>query len=108
MVEDALKEPESIKYLFIEPFQVKARFYPLFFFLILMLTGIRVDLLVPLLFGGLFHLVRCNGLITRISTYLDDKLLTENLVSVGFLKTGSEHRILKTMDEMVTSDSVIL
>lgn len=108
MVEDAIKDPESLKYLFIEPFQVKAKFYPLFFFFILLLSGIRVDLLVPIVLGGLFHLIRCNNLITSISTYLDDKLLTENLVSVGFLKTGSEHRVLKTMDEMVTSDSVIL
>lgn len=89
MVEDAFKDPESIKYLFIEPFQVKAKFYPLFFLLILLISGIRVDLLVPLFFGGVFHLIRCNSPITSISSYLDDKLLTENLVSVGFLKTGS-------------------
>jgi hypothetical protein len=92
MVEDALKDPQSLKYLFIEPFQVKAKFYPLFFFALLMLGSIRVDLLVPIILGAVFHLTSCNSLITRISTFLDDRFLSEQLVSVGFLKTGSEHR----------------
>jgi hypothetical protein len=39
---------------------------------------------------------------------LDLKFLNEKMINAGFLKTGSEIRILKSMDELVTSDSVIL
>jgi hypothetical protein len=71
MIEDGLKEPDSIKYLFIEPFQIKSKFYPLFFFILLTIGGVRVDLLVAILLGVITHLIRCNSLMTKISEYLD-------------------------------------
>ncbi len=60
MVEDAFKIPEGIKYLIIEPFQIKSRFYPALFFLVLSIGGLRVDLLIPLVLGILLHFIKCN------------------------------------------------
>jgi hypothetical protein len=108
MIEDGLKEPEDIKYLFIEPFQVKSKFYPLFYFALLTIGGVRVDLIVPIVLGIIINFTKCNNFTTRLSEYLDSKFLNEKMVNVGFLKTGSELRTLKSMDELVTSDSVIL
>lgn len=108
MIEDGLKDPDGIKYLFIEPFQLKSKFYPIFYFVLLTIGGVRVDLLVPIIFGLMLHFTKCNNLLTRMSEFLDSKLLNEKMVNAGFLKTGSELREIKTMDELVTSDSVIL
>lgn len=108
MIEDGLKDPDGIKYLFIEPFQLKSKFYPIFYFVLLTIGGVRVDLLVPIVLGLILHFTKCNTLLTRMSEFLDSKLLNERMVNAGFLKTGSELRDIKTMDELVTSDSVIL
>lgn len=72
------------------------------------IAGVRVDILVPITLGILTHLININQLITKLSEYLDGKCLTEKMINAGFLKTGSELRALKSMDELVTSDSVIL
>ena len=60
MVEDAFEVPEDKKYLFIDAFQLKAKFYPLFVFVLLMVTSIRVDLLVPFGLGLAFHFGKGN------------------------------------------------
>jgi|LakMenEpi03Aug12_release.lakeMendotaPanAssembly.Ray.scaffolds.fasta_scaffold986508_1 hypothetical protein len=108
MIEDGLKDPDSIKYLFIEPFQLKSKFYPIFYFVLLTFGGVRADLLVPITLGLIIHFIKCNSFLTALSDYLDLKFLNEKMINAGFLKTGSEIRILKSMDELVTSDSVIL
>lgn len=71
MVEDAFAEPERHKYLFIEPFQLKARFYPLAMFLLLMVTSMRVDLVVPFLLGVASYFGKVNIGASKISAKLN-------------------------------------
>lgn len=108
MVEDAFRVPENLKYLFIEPFQLQARFYPIFFFLFLTVTGLRVDLLIPFFLGIICHFSKLEKLLTWISTKLDAKLFSEKLINLGLRKTGSEQRTSKPLDELATNDSIIL
>ena len=108
MIEDGLKDPDGIKYLFIEPFQLKSKFYPIFYFVLLTIGGVRADLLIPITLGLIIHFTNCSSFMTTLSEYLDSKFLNEKMINAGFLKTGSEQRMIKPMDELVTSDSVIL
>lgn len=85
MVEDAFEDPEGLKYLFIEPFQLKSKFYPIFFFLIL-ITSLRVDLIVPLLLAILFHFAKVHVFALWVCKRLNTSFLTERMIGLGFIK----------------------
>jgi hypothetical protein len=86
MVEDAFASPEDHKYLFIESFQLKAKFYPFFIFIILMAVSVRVDLIVPFFLGIAIHFGKVNVAADWISKKLNDKCLSDRLVGLGFIK----------------------
>lgn len=60
-VEDAFSDPEVKKYFILYTFQLKARFYPLFIFVVLMITAIRVDLILPFFLGIGIHFGKINS-----------------------------------------------
>lgn len=43
-----------------------------------------------------------------MSTFFDEKLYGEKLQKIGFVKTGGLTRIVKTMDEITTNDSIMI
>ena len=88
-VEDAFAKSESLKYLFIEPFQLKAKFYPLFMFVILMAVSIRVDLIVPFFLGIIVYFGRVNAALDWVSKKLNEKFLSERMIELGFIKEGA-------------------
>lgn len=61
--------------MFIEPFQVKAKFYPMFFFVILTIADIRVDLLIPIIFGIICHFTRVKKALILLSSKLDERFV---------------------------------
>ena len=107
-VEDAFARPESLKYLFIEPFQLKAKFYPLFMFVILMAVSIRVDLIVPFFLGIIVHFGKVNAASDWVSKKLNEKFLSERMIELGFIKEGAGERKPKQLDELATNDSIFL
>ena len=107
-VEDAFAEPENIKYLFIAPFQLKAKFYPIAMFLLLMVASIRVDLIVPFFLGVAVHFGKVNKGIKWLSEKMNEKLVTDRLIGLGFVKDGQADRKNRPLDELATNDSIFL
>lgn len=70
--------------------------------------GLRIDLIVPIVFAIILYFIKCNELITKMSTFFDDKLYGEKLQKIGFVKTGGLTRIVKIMDEITTNDSIMI
>jgi len=69
-----------LKYIFIEPFQLKTTFYPLFIAILLNIFGFRLDLIIPTLLGLIFHICKVKNIMNALSMKLDGIFLNEALI----------------------------
>lgn len=73
-----------------------------------MITAIRVDLLIPFALGIIFHFGKVNAFAQYLSNRLNEKVLTERMIGLGFIKHGKAEKKSRPIDELVTNDSIFL
>ena len=73
-----------------------------------MITSIRVDLILPFFLGIAIHFGKVNLGAEWLSKRLNDKLVSDRLISFGFIRDGKNQRRSRPIDELATNDSIYL